>query len=72
MAKREQFSTYVTCPACDKKGTASWEENENPVHGRGYDRELIDVSIGFHLAKGQLDKSGDPKIDCDNCFPNSK
>lgn len=40
MAKREQYGAAVKCPQCGKEGTAIWEENENPVHCIGLNREL--------------------------------
>lgn len=66
MAKREQFGSAVICPQCGKSGTARWEENENPVHGGGLARELLEVPPGFHRGK-KVDASGDPELLCDDC-----
>lgn len=68
MAKREQFGAAVKCPQCKKTGTATWEENENPVHAGGNERELIEVPSGFHRGS-QNDEHGDPEILCDVCRP---
>ena len=35
MAKRERFTTSINCQMCQETGTASWEENENPVYSAG-------------------------------------
>ncbi len=68
MAKRETFGAAVACPKCKLTGTATWEENENPVHGNGLERELIEVPTGFHRGP-QKDEHGDPEILCDVCRP---
>jgi len=47
MARRETYPSPINCP-CGKTGTATWSENENPVHSRGeYDQRLESVSDGF-------------------------
>ncbi|MFM0742247.1 hypothetical protein PQQ51_33940 [Paraburkholderia xenovorans] len=66
MPKRETFSSPIECKRCGKTGRATWEENENPVHGDGLDRELKELDAGFHPGKGQ-DLSGDVAIICDDC-----
>ena len=68
MAKRETFGTTVSCPQCGKKGTATWEENENPVHAGGLARELIEVPFGFRRGQNR-DADGDPDIVCNDCKP---
>lgn len=51
MAKRERFTTALKCPQCKKVGTATWEENENPVHtGGDLGTALKRVSAGFHVS----------------------
>jgi|LNAP01.1.fsa_nt_gb hypothetical protein len=69
MAKRETFETAVTCHRCAKNGTATWEENENPVHAGGLERELIEVPPGFRRGQNR-DDDGDPDIVCNDCKPN--
>jgi RecJ-like exonuclease len=67
MARRESFSAHLECPKCGKKGNATWEENENPVHNSGgLDRSLESISTGFHKGTGK-DSSSDPEILCDEC-----
>ena len=66
MAKREQYGAAVECHLCKKKGSATWEENENPVHGGGLDRVLLEVPVGFHRGNG-TDVAGDTEIICDEC-----
>lgn len=70
MAKRETFRAAVSCPRCGKSGSATWEENENPVHAGGLDRELVDVPHGFRRGQNR-DADGDPEIICNDCQPNS-
>lgn len=43
-----------------------WEENENPVHGDGLDRELISAPAGFELS-GTNETNGDPQLQCSKC-----
>lgn len=64
MAKREQFSAHIECKKCGKSGTATWEENENPIFGS--ERDLIKIPAGFHQSEEE-DSLGDPKIVCDVC-----
>lgn len=66
MPKRETFSAHIECKRCGKTGKAVWEENENPVHGGGLDRELKELDAGFHRGKGR-DSSGDVEIVCNAC-----
>ena len=60
MALRENFTTAIKCPKCNKTGTAEWSENENPMHGGGLDTRLISVSNGFINTTGN-------KIECSIC-----
>lgn len=69
MAKRERFEFVVSCPRCGKTGTSTWEQNENPVHSGGLDRELVDVPQGFRRGVNR-DADGDPDIVCNTCKPN--
>jgi hypothetical protein len=47
MAKREQFTQPLRC-TCGAKGSAIYEENENPMHAGGHlDTELIGVKGAF-------------------------
>ncbi|WPO67714.1 hypothetical protein SDC64_01875 [Acinetobacter haemolyticus] len=71
MAKREQFFDQVQCPKCGLKGQVQWEENENPVHGDGLDRELLSVPKGFELS-GCIEANGDPQLQCSKCKVLSK
>lgn len=66
MAKRETYSTHIECVRCGVSGQASWEENENPVHGDGLERELLGVSSGFSVGSGKCD-DGTPEITCGKC-----
>jgi uncharacterized Zn finger protein (UPF0148 family) len=44
----ERFIAYVTCPKCQQKGAAVWEENDNPVYQGGeWGTTLTRVSEGF-------------------------
>lgn len=67
MARRKKISTDLECPKCGRKGTARWEETENPLqHGGDLARMLISVSRGFYIDPG-ADRSDDAKILCDKC-----
>ncbi len=66
MAHREQFSSPLRCPNCGREGEATWEENENPVHGGGYDRKLVSIPAGFERSSHN-DRFGDSDILCKNC-----
>lgn len=67
MSRRESYSAYLECPKCRRKGSAVWEENENPVHNGGnLARTLKTISDGFHKGNG-TDRAGDPEILCDQC-----
>jgi hypothetical protein len=50
MAKRESYSAAIKCKCCNNSGTGTYEENENPVHGRGFDT-VESVSDGFEIRK---------------------
>ncbi|MHB9072304.1 MAG: hypothetical protein ACYC6G_02140 [Desulfobaccales bacterium] len=65
MGRREKFSSHVKCPKCGKEGTAAWEENENPVHGK-LNTILESLSEGFHPGPGK-DMYGYAQIICDKC-----
>jgi hypothetical protein len=66
MAKRETFTAKLVCPKCGKTGTATFEENENPMHTGGvFDRTLESMSAGFH--EGPKDPSVGSAIFCDKC-----
>ncbi|MDH5573293.1 MAG: hypothetical protein OEY89_16140 [Gammaproteobacteria bacterium] len=60
MSKKEEYTTALECPNCNNKGSARWEENENPVHGEGYAQRLLSVSEEFT-------KEGDNNVKCNNC-----
>ena len=47
MAKSEPFITVVTCPECGRTGTATWEQDENPVDTDDAGPLLKSVSDGF-------------------------
>jgi hypothetical protein len=49
MAKREQYTYQIKCPACLTYGRVQASENENPVHGEGLGFEVEAVSDGFKL-----------------------
>tara|TARA_R110002049_G_scaffold286358_1_gene468121 strand:+ start:870 stop:1070 length:201 start_codon:yes stop_codon:yes gene_type:complete len=59
MAKREIYFVEVGCPDCGKNGKITYSENENPVYGRGCDKRVVEVSIGF--------KVNNKKIICVDC-----
>ena len=63
MAKRERYSATIKCKKCGQTGTGEFEENENPVHGRGFDTVIKSVSSGFKL---QL-VNGKEAIYCEVC-----
>jgi len=54
MAKRENFSSAIICPSCEKVGQASFSENENPVHGKGLDKRVEFVSDGFKVLSQKI------------------
>ncbi len=59
MPKTEQYTGAIKCK-CGQSGTATYEENENPVHHQGrLDTRLIMVSEGFSIRAG--------KAFCDSC-----
>lgn len=67
MAKRETFTESFHCPNCEKAGSATWEENENPMHAQGrLDRELKSASTGF-IGVRRKACSEDPVIVCRAC-----
>ena len=49
MAKRERFTRAIKCPKCGTKGQATYEDNENPVHGGGLGTVLISVPEQFRM-----------------------
>jgi hypothetical protein len=53
---RERFVAYVSCPQCQKKGAAVWEENEDPIYRAGeWVKTLTRVSDGFRATpSGQI------------------
>lgn len=66
MAKRETYSTHIECKRCNVSSEARWEENENPVHGNGLERELISVGSGFATGTEKCE-DGTPEILCVKC-----
>lgn len=62
MAVREQYVVYLSCPTCKKQGEATWEEDESPIYGRGANKEIISISVGF-----ASDRKNPPKIFCKSC-----
>lgn len=60
MSKKEKFSAPIECPKCGNKGSAEWEENEDPVHGRGFDAKLISVT-------GAFETTGRESVRCSIC-----
>lgn len=66
MSKRERFCAHIKCKKCGREGEVEWEENENPVHGDGLDRELISAPAGFELS-GTNETNGDPQLQCSKC-----
>jgi hypothetical protein len=66
MARRERISSHIECKDCGKTGTAEWSENENPVHGRGLDSQLLSVTEGFAKGQGTV-ALGDQAIVCLTC-----
>ena len=55
MTKRERYQASLTCPECGRKGTATWEENENPVHSEGILNQILEeVSQGFTKIGNQI------------------
>lgn len=54
MSKKEEYTVDISCPECDQTGRATYSENENPVHGRGFDKRLENVSEGFKIIKGNI------------------
>ena len=63
---RSRFSVILKCPHCGQIGQAVWEEASNNDRTRGPERQLIQVSSGFHPELGRT-QSGDPLIICDEC-----
>lgn len=47
MAKTEKFDIPLKCPECDKEGSATLEENENPAYSGGLNIKISSVSAGF-------------------------
>jgi len=61
MARRETVTIGIKCKACGTSGQTTIEENENPVYGRGLDREVQSVSGPFTISKNR------EMITCDAC-----
>ena len=49
----------INCKRCGHHGQAAYSENENPVHGDGFDQEVESVPEGFEI-RGK-------KVFCSEC-----
>ncbi|WP_148648425.1 hypothetical protein [Sphingobium cupriresistens] len=64
MAKMETLEREITC-ACGIKGSAWWQETENPAHNNWkIDSTEVNIAGPFHLNGGHAESA---KFTCQNC-----